>query len=417
VTAARGVLAVNDAAERLIEGLALALRYPDARLVFSGGSGALFPDGSLERDVDERFMTLMAADGVRVVYEDRSRNTWENARYTRELVEPTGGEVWLLVTSAAHMPRSVGIFRRIGWPVVPWPVDYRTSGGVTLMGLAAGDRLVQLDEATREWLALAAYHLMDRTDALFPAPGSGPAGRVMALHWQPRTCQAAPRPPCFMHIRTGRKRHGHQATHDPLRHGCGCGRAIGRRYRRGAGPFLHPHHRHHRRHLLPGGRGHRDPGQGPADGFRGNRHVGDQLRRLRREHRPDARRPGAVRHPPGPLRPLRRAGHRHARGRGAAGMAALDLDALAECRAFHPRQRPRRYRHDRRPRQCSPASPSRSAPAIPAPRARGARSWPGSASIPRAWTSSTRATGPRPRPCRTTPSSAPTCRAACRCRA
>jgi uncharacterized SAM-binding protein YcdF (DUF218 family) len=176
VTAARAVLAVNDAAERLIEGLALALRYPDARLVFSGGSGALFPDGSLERDVDERFMALMAADGVRVVYEDRSRNTWENARYTRELVEPTGGEVWLLVTSAAHMPRSVGIFRRIGWPVVPWPVDYRTSGGVTLMGLAAGDRLGQLDEATREWLALAAYHLMDRTDALFPAPAPAPQG-------------------------------------------------------------------------------------------------------------------------------------------------------------------------------------------------------------------------------------------------
>jgi uncharacterized SAM-binding protein YcdF (DUF218 family) len=144
--------------------------------VFSGGSGALFPDGSLERDVDERFMTLMAADGVRVVYEDRSRNTWENARYTRELVEPTGGEVWLLVTSAAHMPRSVGIFRRIGWPVVPWPVDYRTSGGVTLMGLAAGDRLGQLDAATREWLALAAYHLMDRTDALFPAPAPAPQG-------------------------------------------------------------------------------------------------------------------------------------------------------------------------------------------------------------------------------------------------
>jgi uncharacterized SAM-binding protein YcdF (DUF218 family) len=176
VTAARGVLAVNHAAERLIEGLALALRYPEARLVFSGGSGALFPDGSLERDVDERFMALMAADAVPVVHEDRSRNTWENARYTRELVEPVDGEVWLLVTSAAHMPRSMGIFRRIGWPVVPWPVDYRTSGGVVLLGLAAGDRLVQLDEAAREWLALAAYHLMDRTDALFPAPAPARQG-------------------------------------------------------------------------------------------------------------------------------------------------------------------------------------------------------------------------------------------------
>lgn len=167
ITAHHGRLAVNDAAERLIEGLALAYRYPEARLVFSGGTAALFPAETIERDVNEIFVALMALDRDRVVYEDRSRNTWENALFTRELVTPEPGETWLLVTSAAHMPRSMGIFERIGWTVLPWPVDYRAAGR-PITHFDAGMRLVELDRAMREWLGLLAYRLMDRTDRLLP---------------------------------------------------------------------------------------------------------------------------------------------------------------------------------------------------------------------------------------------------------
>jgi uncharacterized SAM-binding protein YcdF (DUF218 family) len=170
ISARRGVLAVNDAAERLIEGLALAYRYPEARLVFSGGSGALLPDDTVERLVNEQFLALLPVDRQRVVQEDRSRNTWENALFSKELVAPVPGETWLLVTSAAHMPRSVGIFREVGWPVVPWPADYRTSGGERFLRIEVGQRLLELDEATREWLGLLAYYLMGRTDALLPRP-------------------------------------------------------------------------------------------------------------------------------------------------------------------------------------------------------------------------------------------------------
>jgi uncharacterized SAM-binding protein YcdF (DUF218 family) len=170
IALSRGVLAVGDGAERLIEGLALAYRYPEAELVFSGGSGALFPGEARERDVNQRFVELMRFDPDRVVYEDRSRNTWENARFTRELVEPTPDEVWLLVTSAAHMPRSMGIFRRIGWPVVAWPVDYQTGDVAPELQTAVSGRLDELDDTVREWLGLLFYRLTDRTDALFPAP-------------------------------------------------------------------------------------------------------------------------------------------------------------------------------------------------------------------------------------------------------
>jgi uncharacterized SAM-binding protein YcdF (DUF218 family) len=69
------------------------------------------------------------------------------------------------------MPRSVGVFRRAGWPVVPWPVNYRTGRGfAALYDAPFPERIGQFEVALREWIGLVAYRLMDRTDALFPAP-------------------------------------------------------------------------------------------------------------------------------------------------------------------------------------------------------------------------------------------------------
>ena len=56
----------------------------------------------------------------RVIYEDRSRNTTENAEFSRDIARPRPEETWLLITSAFHMPRAVGCFRRVGWNVVPF---------------------------------------------------------------------------------------------------------------------------------------------------------------------------------------------------------------------------------------------------------------------------------------------------------
>lgn len=170
ITVRRGVLATNRAAERLIEAYGLARRHPEAQLVLSGGSGRLLTADILERKVDELFIDLVGLDPGRVVFEDDSRNSWENALFSRALLEPDPDETWLLVTSAAHMPRSVGIFRQLDWPVVPWPVDYRTSGADFELQIGMGERLDEIDHAAREWVGLVAYYLMGRTATLFPAP-------------------------------------------------------------------------------------------------------------------------------------------------------------------------------------------------------------------------------------------------------
>lgn len=171
LAADRGEPSVNDGAERILAMAELGRRYPEARLVFAGGSGTLWDGDFREGAVMRAALEQAGLDTGRVLFENESRNTWENAVFSRDLVAPGPGETWLLITSAAHMPRSVGIFRRIGWPVIPHPVDYRSrrgAGPYVVFGLDGN--LDALSMALREWIGLVAYRIMDRTDALFPAP-------------------------------------------------------------------------------------------------------------------------------------------------------------------------------------------------------------------------------------------------------
>ncbi|MCB2012445.1 MAG: YdcF family protein [Geminicoccaceae bacterium] len=171
ITLVRGTLALNDRAERLIEGLALAGRYPDARILLAGGSGAIGGVGGSEGDVNRVFARLMDLAPERVIHEEQSRNTFENAQFSWQLIQPDDDENWILVTSAAHMPRSMGIFRKLGWNVIPWPVDYQTSGDLEMAPeLNMSGRLAELDETVREWIGLVAYRFMGRTGAFFPGP-------------------------------------------------------------------------------------------------------------------------------------------------------------------------------------------------------------------------------------------------------
>ncbi len=172
LTEGRGIPSLNGAAERMTEAVALARRFPEARIVFTGGTGKVNPDAVTEAEVARRLWSSLGLEGERVVFEDASRNTWENATLTRAMVQPRAGETWLVVTSASHMPRSVGCFRAAGWQgVVPWPVNYSTEpGGRGWFDNPLSQRLGQAEWAVREYVGLVAYRLLGRTDALFPRP-------------------------------------------------------------------------------------------------------------------------------------------------------------------------------------------------------------------------------------------------------
>ena len=75
-----------------------------------------------------RFFEKLDVPQDRIIVERKSRNTVENAAFTKQLVMPKPGERWLLVTSAMHMPRAVGVFRKAGFAVDAYPVGYQTAG-------------------------------------------------------------------------------------------------------------------------------------------------------------------------------------------------------------------------------------------------------------------------------------------------
>jgi uncharacterized SAM-binding protein YcdF (DUF218 family) len=172
VSHARNAVALNEAAERLTVIAELARRYPDARIIFSGGSGALVLNDRPEAEFALRKLESLGVPPGRVIAEDKSRNTVENAHFSRELAQPKPGERWLLVTSAYHLPRAVGVFRKAGFPVEAYPVDWRTRGMAdTLRPFPTlGDGLRRTDTAMREWLGLVAYWVSGRSSELFPGP-------------------------------------------------------------------------------------------------------------------------------------------------------------------------------------------------------------------------------------------------------
>ncbi|HEX3983078.1 MAG TPA: YdcF family protein, partial [Acidisoma sp.] len=171
LSAARGLPSLNAAAERMTSFVTLARHYPQARLAFTGGNGNLIHTEMMEADVARELFDDLGLADRHVIYESRSRTTYENVEDLKALAKPQSGEIWLLITSAWHMPRSVGIFRRAGWPVVPYPVGYKTAPGA-LMAFRGTfpERLELADLAVHEWIGLTAYWLMGRTSALFPAP-------------------------------------------------------------------------------------------------------------------------------------------------------------------------------------------------------------------------------------------------------
>jgi uncharacterized SAM-binding protein YcdF (DUF218 family) len=163
---------LNEAAERITATAELASKYPSARILCSGGNGSLVPQGDSEAHIASALLETLGVPPRRLILEDQSRTTAENAVFSRQVVMPKPGERWLLITSAYHMPRSIGAFRNAGFAVEAYPVDYRTAGTADLWipfdSVATGLR--RTDTAAREWLGLLVYWLTGRTSELFPAP-------------------------------------------------------------------------------------------------------------------------------------------------------------------------------------------------------------------------------------------------------
>lgn len=168
----RGEIELNSAGERVLAMLQLARRFPNARIVYSGGSNDLFPPYIAEAPFAGRLLEEFGVARNRIMIDSASRTTFENATRVRDLVQPQPGQRWLLVTSAWHMPRSVGAFRAVGFDVEAYPVDWRTRGWRDAFKPfpRLGMGLAQSDTAMHEWAGLIGYWWSGRIDELLPGP-------------------------------------------------------------------------------------------------------------------------------------------------------------------------------------------------------------------------------------------------------
>ena len=163
---------VSASGDRIIAGAVLAHRYPNARLVYTGGNPNLVSNDAKEADYATELFEGLGIARTRLLMERSSRNTLENAEFSKAMVNPKPGERWLMVTSAYHMPRAVGLFRKAGFDVEAYPVDWKLGKGADIFTFSniAGDGLGRTDPAVREWMGLIVYRIAGKTDAFLPGP-------------------------------------------------------------------------------------------------------------------------------------------------------------------------------------------------------------------------------------------------------
>ena len=175
ISTTRHETALTDSAERMTAIAGLSRQLPEARIIFTGGVGSLAGQiwGDItEADASRQLFRSFGIPDERMLFENRSRDTYENAVFTYDLLKPKPGETYLLVTSGYHMPRSMALFRKAGFDVMAYPVNYRTAGpqdGVRPF-YAMSDGLRQVNLAVREWVGLLSYRLSGRIDEIFPEP-------------------------------------------------------------------------------------------------------------------------------------------------------------------------------------------------------------------------------------------------------
>jgi uncharacterized SAM-binding protein YcdF (DUF218 family) len=164
-------IVLEEDTEPLAVMMDLARRYPKAKIIFSGGS-EISGDTLSEASIVKGYFISLGIAPDRILTEGRSQTTAENAQFTAELVRPTPGSRWLLVTSGYHMPRAIGAFRHAGFNVIAFPAGLRTHGWHDMWRpeRTATDNLRRVDIGVHEWVGLLDYKLKGYSSEWFPAP-------------------------------------------------------------------------------------------------------------------------------------------------------------------------------------------------------------------------------------------------------
>lgn len=166
------LMELTDGGEAIPTAALLARRYPQARLILSGGSGTDFPPAP-QRGVDG-MRRLLLAYGIaeeRITIDPNSSTTADRVRNTLALIGEDREQTWWAVTPAHRMPRLIGAYRKQGFEPVPFPIDFKWIPPFSPTYLYPFSEGLQLtDQGIHEWRGLAFYYLRGEIDTLFPGP-------------------------------------------------------------------------------------------------------------------------------------------------------------------------------------------------------------------------------------------------------
>lgn len=155
--------------ERMFAVANLVKRYPSARLVFTGLFKEVIPNEFSGLAQSHTFLSGPEYTNRSITFIGAARSTYEEAILSIQAIQPAAGQRWLLVTSAYHMPRAIGVFKSQGWNLIPYPVDFRSPRDIQLKPrLNVFGRLVELDDIVREWGALIMYQRLGRIENILP---------------------------------------------------------------------------------------------------------------------------------------------------------------------------------------------------------------------------------------------------------
>jgi uncharacterized SAM-binding protein YcdF (DUF218 family) len=156
-----GRIELNSSSDRIIAGILLAKDYPDALLILSGGSGNLFDQSNSEANLMKSLALRFGISEARIRVDLHSRNTYENAVASKTILATANISSFVLVTSASHMKRALGCFRKVALNPIPYAVDFRNHLGQygLFSFLPQAGSLRESTAAIHEYVGIITYKL------------------------------------------------------------------------------------------------------------------------------------------------------------------------------------------------------------------------------------------------------------------
>ncbi|TGK85564.1 YdcF family protein [Leptospira bourretii] len=151
---------LTDSADRLTDAVRIYKAGKVKKILFTGGSGLLFADTYREADLAKEIFIDLGVPEKDLIWENQSRNTYENAVETKKLLQEKKLDSAVLITSAFHMKRAAGCFEKQEIPFVPYPTDYRSTNlnsGAFELYIPSASFLDQTSLAIKEWVGYFVY--------------------------------------------------------------------------------------------------------------------------------------------------------------------------------------------------------------------------------------------------------------------